>query len=105
VLAHAPPDSDGVWPHTGVRDVIEETESRHLESGLHAGRINQRGVSCKNPLEGGRQERELEKQYRNWAKAVTAKWPRTARLLNSLAETYESFGRMEDVSAERIDLE
>jgi len=105
LLASAPSDSDGAWPHVCVRDLIEEAESSFLEAGIHAGRSNRRGVYAKNPLEGGRAERELARQYRTWAKSVTAKWPRTARLLNSLADTYEQFGRSEDVSAERMDLE
>jgi len=84
---------------------MEEIDSRALEAGLHAGRFNQLGVFTKNPLEGGRTERELGRQYRKWAKAMTTRWPKTARLLNSLAETYEHFGRFEDVSAERLDLE
>jgi hypothetical protein len=33
---YAPPDSDGIWPHSCVRELIEETESSHLESGLHS---------------------------------------------------------------------
>ena len=105
VLAYAPPDVDGIWPHTCVRELLEETDSRHLESGLNTGKFNQRGVTTRNPLEGGRQEREIAKTYRNWAKAVTAKWPRTAHLLNSLAETYEGFSSWHDISAEKLDLE
>jgi hypothetical protein len=105
VLSHAPPDSDGIWPPSYVRELIEEIESRYLDSGLHSGKFNQRGSWARSPLEGGRQEREIAKTYRNWAKAVTAKWPRTARLLNSLAETYEGFSNWHDISAERLDLE
>jgi addiction module HigA family antidote len=105
VLAYAPADEDGMWPHGCVRELLAETDSRHLESGLHSGRVNQRGVTARNPLEGGRQEREIAKTYRNWAKTVAAKWPQTARLLNSLAETYENFGAWHDLSAEQLDLE
>ena len=84
--------------------MIEATESRDLESGLHAGRINQRGVWTKSPSDGGRPERELANRYRADAKILIAHWHRTARLLNSLAETYESFGRHDDVTAEALDL-
>jgi hypothetical protein len=102
MLAHAAPDADGIWPPGPVRDLIEDAESRNLESGLHSGRINQRGVFTKSPSDGGRPERELAKRYRNGAKAVNAQWQRTARLLIALAETYESFGRNDDISAERM---
>jgi hypothetical protein len=105
VLSYAPQDTDGIWPHKSVRELLEEIDSRNLESGMHSGRFNQRGVTRRAPLEGGRQEREIAKEYRNWAKAVVAKWPNTARLLNSLAQTYEGFAGMHDVSAEKLDLE
>jgi len=104
ILAHVPQDADGAWPHVIVRDLIEEAQSTALEDGVHAGRFNSRGVYTKNPLEGGRLERGLAKQYRDWARTAK-RWPRTVKLLNSLAEIYERFGSMEDVSAERLDLD
>jgi hypothetical protein len=88
-----------------VRDLIEDTESRDLESGLHSGRINQRGVWSKSPSDGGRPERELAKRYRIAAKAVNSSWQRTARLLNALADTYEGLGRHDDIRAEKLDLQ
>lgn len=103
VLAHAPTGTDGIWPHEGVRNLIEETESRDLESGLRAGRINQRGVWTRSPFEGGRPERELAKRYRTDAKTLVTRWQRTARLINSLADTYETFGRHDDITAEALD--
>ena len=105
VLAYVPADDDGAWPHVVLRELIEAAESPSLEAGIHAARINSRGVYTKDPLEGGRTERQLAKQYRSWAKTANTRWPRTARLLNSLAETYEQFGRHQDVSAERWDLD
>jgi hypothetical protein len=103
-LAYAPADPDGVWPHRAVRDLIEEAESRDLESGLHAGRINGRGVWTKSPSEGGLPERELAKSYLTNSRALTARWPRTATVLASLAQTYERMARHEDTSAEKLDL-
>jgi addiction module HigA family antidote len=104
ILSYAFPASDGIWPPAEVRDLIEDLESHDLESGLHSGRVNQRGVWTKSLADGGRPERELAKQYRTAAKKLAAHWQRTARLLNSLADTYESFGRHDDISAERMDL-
>ena len=89
-------------PLASFVNLIEDTESRDLESGLHSGRISQRGVYTKSPSDGGRPERELAKRYKTAAAMVNAQWQRTARLLNSLAETYESFGRNDDISAERM---
>jgi addiction module HigA family antidote len=104
VLAYAVPDADGIWPPVAVRELIEDTESPDLESGLRSGRIKQRGVWAKSPSDGGRPERELAKQYRIAAKTVNSHWQRTARLLYSLADVYEGFGRHDDISAEKLDL-
>ena len=91
-------------PDESVRNLIEKTESRDLESGVRAGRINQRGVWTKSLADGGRSERELAKRYRSDAKALAARWQRTATLLNSLADIYEGFGRRDDITAEALDL-
>jgi addiction module HigA family antidote len=104
VLAYAPAGLDGIWPDEAVRNILEATESRDLESGLRAGRINQRGVWTKSPADGGRPERELAKRYRADAKALAARWPRTTTVLNSLADVYEGFGRHDDITAEALDL-
>jgi hypothetical protein len=100
VLAYAPPDIDGIWPAKAVRRVIEKIESPELESGLLSGRVNLRGVVTKSPVEGGRAERELAKRYKDNARLIAAEAPRTASLLRGLAETYEHFGRFDDISAE-----
>lgn len=104
MLAHAVPESDDVWPPVAVRNLIEDLESRDIESGLHSGRVSQRGVWTKSPADGGRPERELAKEYRATAKKLASQWQRTERLLNWLADTYEGLGRHDDNWAERMDL-
>jgi hypothetical protein len=59
VLAHAPRDSEGIWPAVPVRDLIEITRSSDLEQGLHVGVHNSRGVTSRAPNDGGAQERDL----------------------------------------------
>src|ERR1035441_3321490 len=36
VLAHVPPDGDGVWPAAPLRDLVEDLESDPFESGLRS---------------------------------------------------------------------
>ncbi len=103
ILARVNPGRDGVWPPLEVRSLIEQADSRELESGIHSGRINMRGVHARSPFEGGRPEREYVKQYRNWAKAVSARWTCTGALLRAIAETYESMATHHDVSTEALD--
>jgi hypothetical protein len=42
VLAHVPPDTDGVWPAEPVRDLVEDLKSPKFEEGLHTGMFNSR---------------------------------------------------------------
>ena len=104
MLAYAPSGSDGIWPDESVRYLIDSTESRDLESGLRAGRINHRGVWTKLPSDGGRPERDLAKSYRADARVLALRWPRTAMVLNSLADIYDGFGKRDDITAEALDL-
>ena len=74
----APGDADGTWPCEAVREVIEITRSRRLESGLYIGVKNKRGTTNRGILDGGEQERDLGKRYRNYSDAVRFEWPRTS---------------------------
>ncbi|QEN86749.1 hypothetical protein FZC33_10595 [Labrys sp. KNU-23] len=88
LLAHAPPDPDGAWPHKSVRRVVEQLNAPSVERGIATERFNMRGVYTKSMTEGGEQERELATRYRNWAKTSDT-YPRTARLLERIAEGYD----------------
>ncbi|WP_431047910.1 hypothetical protein [Roseateles sp. L2-2] len=98
IAAHAPIDPiDAAWPHAAVRDLIERYSSERVESGIRVERYNMRGAYWKAIGEGGKQERDLQSQYADWAKACRA-WPRTSQLLREIAQSY---GR----EADRADLE
>ena len=101
MLAWAPGDADGTWPCEAVREVIEITRSRHLESGLYIGVKNKRGTTNRGILDGGEQERDLGKRYRNYSDAVRFEWPRTSAVLDRIAESYEVEGKEHDDDAER----
>jgi hypothetical protein len=103
ILAFVPNGTDGIWPHEAVRDLLEQLENRSIEGGLISGCFNQRGVWCKSPLDGGRPERELARRYRTEALTLS-RWPRISEVLISLARTYEQFGRIDDYTAEALDL-
>jgi hypothetical protein len=62
-----------------------------------------RGVHARSPFEGGRPEREFVKQYRDWEKAVSARWTCTGDVLKAIASTYESMARHHDVSTATMD--
>lgn len=101
VLASAPPDSDGTWPPEIVRDLLEELKRDEVESGLRDALINSRGVTTRGLEDGGAQEEALSQRYRTDADRLADVWPRSAALLRSLAEFYETDARRNENSAER----
>jgi hypothetical protein len=99
-FAHSPAGADGAWPAEPVRDLIETIGSRELENGVIIGRINSRGVTTRGIYDGGQRERGLARQYRDSSGLVRVRWPRTARILRELAESYDRDARREDLRAE-----
>jgi len=104
LLAWCPGDPDGTWPMREVRDLLEWVESRHLEIGFEIATTNKRGVTFRNPREGGQQERSLAQTYWEWADRTATGWPRASAVLRSLSRGYENQGRMEDEHSQRWDL-
>ncbi|WP_200419546.1 hypothetical protein [Streptomyces sp. Y2F8-2] len=100
VLAFAPRDQDDFQIPEAVRDLLEEINSSDLERGLSIGIYNKRGVTTRGLLDGGVQESELARSFREQAERARA-WPRTRKLLKGLAESYEADARREDQEAER----
>ncbi|MGU3411854.1 helix-turn-helix domain-containing protein [Microbacterium sp. M1A1_1b] len=99
-MAHTPLGGDGAWPAEPVRDVIEATSSRELANGVAIGRRNARGVTSRGPYDGGGQERDLAAQYGSWSAMVRGRWPRTARILATIAKSYAHDAQYHDVQAE-----
>ena len=99
ILSYATSSPDGSWPCLEVRDLIEELQSPVLENGFRVGKYNQRGVICRG--EGGKQEWDLVKRYRELSEKVRNKWPRTAGILDGLAKGYEKEARQWDEQAKR----
>jgi excisionase family DNA binding protein len=100
VLAASPTGADGIWPAEAVREIVETIGSTSVETGMHMGRVNDRGPTSRGVYDGGQQERVLAAQYREWAKGTAGSWPRTSRLLRRLAEDYEREARRMDERAE-----
>ena len=100
VLSGSPPDSDGCWPGSIIRSLIEELQSDSLERGLANGRFNGRGVVTKGCFDGGAQEHALADQYNKWADMVSVDHPRTAVLLREMSRSYSHDGNREDRNSE-----
>lgn len=97
VLAHAPQDDvDHAWPHRFVRDEIERIGDDALERGIQTERFNMRGVTIRGMYDGGDQERVLVDEYQGYARA-SHRWPRTAAMLERMAEGYRRDAEREDL--------
>ena len=99
MLAHSPPGADNVWPSLPICQILEELDNAQVERGLFSEKLNQRGVVTKNLSEGGQQERNLAKQYSDWAEVRQADWISAPRVLRRLAESYEFEAKREDDEA------
>lgn len=100
LLAFGPPSQDGSPIHEVTRDLLEQIRSDELDRGLARGIYNKRGVTTRGLLDGGAQEWELAQSLYEQAEAAR-QWPRSRKLLNGLAESYEAQARYEDQKAER----
>jgi len=104
VFARMPADPDGVWPHEAVRKMIEELKNKTIEEHIPIAIYNRRGVVSRSVGEGGNQERALFDKYDVWAKALAPKWPRTSKVLRSLAAMYDRDAKRQDIDADLDDL-
>ena len=95
VLAHAPHDPDGAWPHRVVRDLVENVSSVELENGIDSERFNMRGPHARALYGGGGPEREMAEKVREWSRKTQA-WPRTRAMLERLAKSWDRIAEVQD---------
>lgn len=100
VMRYGPGSREHQWPAPEICDLIDRIGSDDLDSGFRMEVYNSRGVTTRAPTAGGQQERALAEQYRKYAAEARLRWPRTAALLRSLAETYEADAAREDANAD-----
>jgi len=104
ILAHAPSDQDGTWPHVAVRNVIEYLNNETIDDHIKNEIYNSRGVVSRGINDGGSQERNLVEKYKQLSDNVKTKWPRTSALLLSMSKSYEFDAKREDVDSDLHDL-
>ena len=104
VLGHTPPDADGTWPGVVVRDLLEEVQLDHIETGLYLQIVNSRGITSRGLEDGGDQELKLAADCRAKADALADAAPRVAGLFRRIAVSYENDARRNEENAERFRL-
>ena len=103
LLAKSPVGEDQIWPCEAVRDLLDGIASQQIGKGFITGTHNLRGVTTRDPLQGGDQERALEDEYSEQAAKIASKWPHTASLLRSIRESYRHEAQWHDDEAEERD--
>jgi hypothetical protein len=93
--------SDSAWPHVELRNLIEELKSDDIEKGIALEQYNSRGVVSYGLYEGGDQERTIAEKWRNWARTVGIRWPRTQNMLERIAASWNREATQRDVEAEK----
>ena len=104
MLAHSPTDPDGIWPHIAVRNLIERLKSEIIERHIQIEIYNSRGVVRRGLNDGGAQERDLAERYKKMGDALRTRWPRSASMLRSMADSYENEAKVHDVESDLHDL-
>jgi hypothetical protein len=95
LLSKGSEGTDGIWPREEVRDVLEEVGTTNIARGMSIGKRNARGAHWRDV--GGKQERELAAQYRDWSRKLSFDWPFTSRLLEDIAKNYDHDAKWYDV--------
>jgi hypothetical protein len=88
---------DGIWPVKYVREFIEESNSeslKNLERGLVTRKFNSVFVHSIDPEDPGRLYSSRAAKFRSDAEKIRFKYPKTARVLDKIAENYEYKARM-----------
>lgn len=105
ILAKVPIDDDGIWPHKALRDIIENKKNQDLEEQIAIEKINQRGCTIRTMNEGGEKERNIANKIRSNIQIISSRYPRTVRMLNIIAESYERHANRFDSELKERELE
>ncbi|AXX92251.1 hypothetical protein CPU12_01475 [Malaciobacter molluscorum LMG 25693] len=98
ILSKSPKGKDDIWPCESVREVLQLSWNKTIETGLLVGKKNQRGFVWRD--KGGKQEYKLAKQYKDDAQKIKYKYPKTFELLITLSKWYEDDGKRKDLEEE-----
>lgn len=84
-----------------ISRVVEAAGDKDLMDGFVNGILNARGVTCRDPFEGGTQERELATKYGERAMAVRNSSTKLSECFKNIQSHYEHYALREDEEAER----
>ncbi|MDD2238091.1 MAG: hypothetical protein PHG65_12875, partial [Kiritimatiellae bacterium] len=84
-------EGDGVWPCRVAREYIDERGYEAVARGIATGRFNSIGMISFTMDKAGQSEREWALAYQDAASKIRDDYPKTARMLENMAEKYQFF--------------
>lgn len=86
LFAYSPVDNDGYYPHSSVREIIEDIASDDLRNSYVIAEKNKRGVYSRS---AGKTEKELAMKYKENADEIRILYPETAKIYDDLYNSYK----------------
>lgn len=87
------------WLPEALADLLDLPDASKLREGFEIGVRNARGVTMRNPYDGGAQERRLADKFREAADRYSLTHPRLAASLRNIAAAYDWDAKREDDQA------
>lgn len=104
LLSKMPEDSDEI-PSEEIFKVIEEINSKDLNSSYSMGLTNKRGSTIRMPLDGGKIERCNASFFRELANRYRIKYPNVSEIFREIEQQYLIDAEKEDNQAKLLGLE
>jgi hypothetical protein len=99
------PEKDEPWPPKEICTIIDSINTQSIKNGFSSSTFNKRGSSIRGPFDGGDIEKGHAKYFRSQAVKIKYDFPKTAEVLNRLADGYEKDAKRMDEMAERDKLD
>ena len=99
-LAQSPIGDDGILPNKVTREVLEEFINDKIEVAFCVAIQNQRGVVHRDIEGGGIAEYALCDKYTAYVDALKFRYPKTAKAMKRIADSYLHHAKREDLESE-----
>ena len=84
------------WPDEVIAELLDQEDCEDIRRGFCTGVRNARGVTSRMPYDGGKQEREVAREFRRFASYWEESKPSLAAMIENLAKSYEHEARRHD---------
>lgn len=87
------------WPNTVIAELLDQEDCEDIRRGFSTGVQNSRGVSSRNPYDGGNQEREIANKFESFATTWGTEKPNLVGMIEDMAKSFEHQARRYDDDA------